>query len=279
MKRIDRRSAVAFGLGGYAAAASGVARAQPQQAQPQQPAQQQQRFAERVVEARIVLSFAAEPEAVRRWLPEGWEPFALPTGSHRGNTLVLAFWDRLWQRGPDGGPAAAAVWRYATLAASARARDDGRTGFVHVRAWLPAAAAAQAHPFGAALVAEVRREATEPGADDGPARVREAWTVRAAEGGDRLRLLLDYRRDAAAPREPFSLRLVSAPEVRPPVELVYRGERLRDVLRSEGTDDPRLARLELEAAVPGLREALGGAEPRPRAVLAEPLVLRDLPAS
>jgi hypothetical protein len=41
--------------------------------------------------------------------------------------------------------------------------------------------------------------------------------------------------------------------------------------------NPRLARLEFEAAVPELREAVGGAEPRPRAVLAEPMVLRDLP--
>ncbi len=71
MTNIDRRTAVTLGFGGYAAAvALGSAHAQPQQTQPQQPAQQQ-RFAERVVEARIVLSFAVEPDAVRRWVPEG----------------------------------------------------------------------------------------------------------------------------------------------------------------------------------------------------------------
>jgi hypothetical protein len=272
MRRIDRRSAVALGLGSVAAAAA----SRDVRAQAQQPPQQ--KFAERVVEARLVFTFPAEPDAVRRFIPEGWDPFALPTGSHRGNTLVLTFWERLWQQGSDGRPTTPAVWRYATLVANARARDDGRTGFVHVAAWLPAASA-QVHPFGEVRVSEVRREATVAGGDDGPARVRETWTVRAAEGGDSIRLHLDYRRDGAATREPFTLRLLSAPAVRPPVEHLYRGERVRDVLRSEGTDDPRLARLELDAAVPELREILGGRETRPRAFLAEPGVLRDLPAS
>ena len=141
MKRIDRRSALAFGLGGYAAAASGVARTQPQQAQPQQLAQQQ-RFAERVVEARLVLSFAAEPEAVRRWMPEGWgrspcrpaptagTPCSWPSGTGCGSAAPTA--DPPPPAPPAPPAAAPAVWRYATLGASARARDDGRTGFAQV---------------------------------------------------------------------------------------------------------------------------------------------------
>jgi hypothetical protein len=103
--------------------------------------------------------------------------------------------------------------------------------------------------------------------------------VRAGEGGGHLRLLLDYRRSAAPSRAPFGLRVVSAPEVRSPVDHVYQLDRLIDVLRSEDTDDPRLTRFELEATVPELREALGEGDPHPRAVVAQPLVLRDLPTS
>ena len=132
--------------------------------------------------------------------------------------------------------------------------------------------------FGGARAAEVEREATLRGTAEEPALGRDRWTVRAGEGGWRLRLLLEYRRSAAPRRAPFDLRVLSAPEARPPVELVYRVDRLQDVLRTEGTDDPRLARFEFEATVPELREALGGAEPRPRGIVVEPVVLRDVAA-
>ncbi len=271
MMTIDRRTAVAFGLGGIVAAntPAGEARAQ---AQPQPP----QRPGERLFENRIVLSFAAEPEAVRRWAPEGWEPFAAPAGPFRGSTLFLPFWERVGRHLSDGSAAAPEVWRYATLVVSVRAREGGRTGFAYIRTWLPAAA--RTFPFGGGRAAEVEREATLRGAGNEPASVREAWTVRATEGGDRLRVALHYRQSPTPLRAPFDQRLVSAPEVRPQVEVVNRVDRLLDVLRSGGTDDPRLARFEFEAAVPELREALGGAEPRPHGIAAEPLVLRDLPA-
>ncbi len=154
------------------------------------------------------------------------------------------------------------MWRYATLVVSVRAREGGRTGFAYIRTWLPAAAA-RTFPFGGARAAEVERE---------------AWTVRAAEGGDRLRVALDYRQSPTPLRAPIDQRLVSAPEVRPQVEVVNQVDRLLDVLRSAGADDPRLFHFEFEAAVPELREALDGAEPRPHGIAAEPLVLRDLPA-
>ena len=80
-------------------------------------------------------------------------------------------------------------------------------------------------------------------------------------------------------RAPFDRRRVSAAEVRPEVEAVNGVDRLLDVMRCAGADDPRLARFEFEAAVPELREALGGAEPRPHGIAAEPLVLRDMAAS
>ncbi len=285
MTDIDRRTAVALGLGlglGGCVAASapaGEARAQQQQQQPPPS----QRFAERLVEGRVVLSFAAEPEALRRWVPEGWEPFTIPAGPHRGTNLNLIFWERLARSGADGRPAAPGAQRYASFVASVRARDGGgRTGalsFVFIRSWVPAAAV-QGDGFRAARAAEVGREAAERGAGAEPAMVREAWTVRAAEGGGEMRLALDYRRNAAPPRAPLEFRVVSAAEVRPPFGLSYRADRLQDVLRSEGADDPRLARFEFEtAAVPELREALGGAEPRPRGVVAEPIVLRDVVAS
>jgi hypothetical protein len=277
MRDIERRAAVALGLLGstLTAVAPGRVRAQ-QQAQRQQSAPQ--RFTERLAEAGVVLSFAADPDAVRRWLPKSWEPLAYTLGPHRGSNLFLAFWERLGRQGPDGGATAPAAWRYAALLASVGARGDRRMGFVPIRAWLPAAAV-PTYPYGAARAAEVEREVAERGVGDEPAVVREAWTVRAGKGGGHLRLLLDYRRSAAPPRAPFDLRVVSAPEVRPPVDHVYQLDRLIDVLRSEDTDDPRLTRFALEATVSELREALGGGVPLPRAVVAEPWVLRDLPTS
>jgi hypothetical protein len=268
MTQIGRRTAAALGLGGFRAA--GEARAQ---AQPQPP----QRPGERLFENRIVLSFAAEPEAVRRWAPEGWEPIALLDGPHRGSTLVLAFYERLARQGPDGGAAAPDVRRNASFAVSVRARDGGRTGFAYIRSWLPATGV-RPFPFGATR-AEVGREVAQRGAGNEPAAVREVWTVRAAEGGDRLQVALEYRQSAAPPRSPSNLRVVSPASVRPSVERVYRVDRVLDVLRSAGADDPRLTRFQFEAAVPELREALGGAEPRPHGIAAEPLLLRDMAAS
>jgi hypothetical protein len=291
MNGIDRRATVALGLlgGGMAAAsaaalAAGRVRAQEPQQQPAQdlargPPSSPQRFAERLVEACLVLSFAAQPDALRRWLPRRWEPRVTPLGPHRGSTLFLTFCERLGRQGADGGAAAPAARRYATLAASVRERSDRRTGFVPVRAWLPAAAV-PAFPYGAARAAEVEREATERGAGGEPATVREAWAVRPAEGGGQVRLLLEYRRADVLARAPYQLRVLSAPEVMPPLDHVYQLDPLMDVLRGEDTDDPRLVRLELEATVPEMREAFGGGTaPRPRAVVAEPLLLRDLPAN
>jgi hypothetical protein len=279
MRDIERRAAVALGFLGstLTAVAPGQVRAQPQ-AQPQRSAPQ--RFTERLAEAGVVLSFAADPDAVRRWLPKNWEPLAYTLGPHRGSNLFLTFWERLGRQGPDGGATASAARRFATLVAvaSVGARGDRRMGFIPIRAWLPAAAV-PTYPYGAARAAEVEREVAERGVSDEPAVVREAWTVRVGDGGGHLRLLLDYRRSAAPPRAPFDLRVVSAPEIRPPVDHVYQLDRLIDVLRSEDTDDPRLTRFWLEATVPELREAIGGGEPQPRAVVAEPLVLRDLPTS
>jgi hypothetical protein len=275
MRDIDRRSAVALGLfgGAVAAAAPGGARAQPQQPAP--------RFAERLVEGRVVLSFATEPEALRRRVPGGWEPAAVPAGPHRGANTNLIFWERFGRLGPDGRPSAPGAQRYVSLVASVRPRDGGpqSLAFVYIRAWTPVAAV-PGERFGVARAAEVEREAAERGADGGPATVREAWTVRADGGGGEMRLRLDYRRNPAPLRSPFEFRVISAAEVRPPFELSYRADRLQDVLRSEGIDDPRLARFELEAtAVPELREALGGTGPRPRGIVAEPVILRDVPAA
>ncbi len=270
MTTIDRRTAVALGFGGCVAA-NAPASAVSAQTQPPPP-----RSHERLFENRVVLSFVAEPDAVRRWVPEGWEPFAAPAGPFRGSTLFLPFWERVGRQVADGA-AAPDVWRYATLVASVRAREGGRTGFTYIRMWLPAAAA-RTFPFGAARAAEVEREVAQRGVGNEPAAVREAWTVRAAEGGDRLRVAIDYRQSPTPLRAPFEQRFVSAAEVRSPVEVVNRVDRLLDVLRSAGADDPRLVRFEFEAAVPELREALGGAEPRPHGIAAEPLVLRDVPA-
>jgi hypothetical protein len=268
MTIMDRRTAVALGLGGVLAAnaPAGDARAQ---AQPQPP----QRPGERLCENRVVLSFAAEPEAVRRRAPEGWEPFALPDGPHRGSTLMLVFYERLARQGPDSGAAAPDVRRNASLAVSVRA--GRRANGLRLRPQLVARHGGAALPVRATR-AEVEREVAERGAGNEPAAVREAWTVRAAEGGDRLRVALDFRRSAAPPRAPSDLRVVSPAAVRPPVERVYRVDRVLDVLRSAGADDPRLSRFEFEAAVPELREALGGAEPRPHGIAVEPVVLRDL---
>jgi hypothetical protein len=272
MTKIDRRTAVALGLGGFvtANAPAGEAHAQGQQPSPPRPA-------ERLFENRIVLAFVAEPDAVRRWLPEGWEPFATPAGPFRGCNLFLPFQERVGRHVADGPAAAPEVWRYATLVTLTRARDDGRTGFAYIRMWLPAAAV-RGFGFGGARAAEVEREVTQRGVGNEPAAVREAWTMRANEGGDRLRVALDYRQSPTPQRAPFDQRLVSAPEIRPPVEVVNRVDRLLDVLRSQGNDDPRLTRFEFEAAVPELREALGGAEPRPQGIAAEPVILRDVGA-
>jgi hypothetical protein len=291
MNEIGRRATVALGLlgGGMVASAATLAAGRVRAQEPQQPAQDlargapssPQRFAERLVEACLVLSFAAQPDALRRWLPRRWEPRVTPLGPHRGSTLFLTFCERLGRQGADGGAAAPAARRYATLAiaAAVRERSDRRAGFVPVRAWLPAAAV-PAFPYGAARAAEVEREVAERGAGGEPATVREAWAVRPAEGGGRLRLLVEYRRAAAPPRAPYQLRVLSAPEVMPPLDHVYQLDPLMDVLRGEDVDDPRLVRLELEATVPEMREAFGGgAAPRPRAVVAEPLLLRDLPAN
>jgi hypothetical protein len=291
MNGIDRRATVALGLlgGGTAAAsaaalAAGRVRAQEPQQQPAQdlargaPSSPQQRFVERLVEACLVLSFAAEPDALRRWLPRRWEPQVTPLGPHRGSTLFLTLCERLGRQGTDGGAAAPTPRRYAALAVSVRERADRRMGFVPVRVWLPAAAV-PAFPYGAARAAEVEREVTERGSGGEPATVREAWAVRPAEGGGQVRLLLEYRRADVLARAPYQLRVLSAPEVMPPLDHVYQLDRLMDVLRGEDADDPRLVRLELEATVPEMREAFGGgAAPRPRAVVAEPLLLRDLPA-
>jgi len=288
MNRVDRRTTLAlglFGAGGVATAATGPVRSEeqrpppPRQAVPPRGLSSPQRFAERLVETCLVLSFAAEPEGLRRWLPRRWEPKAAPLGPHRGSTLFLTFCERLGRQGADGGGAAPDARRYAALAVSVRERADRRTGFVPVGAWLSAATAVPAFPYGAAHDAEVEREAAERGSGEEPATVREAWAVRPAAGGGRLRLLVEYRRADVLARAPYELRVVSAPEVAPPLDHVYQLDRLLDVLRSEDADDPRLVRLELEATLPELREALGGAAPHPRAMVAEPLLLRDLLAT
>lgn len=218
-------------------------------------------------EARTVLAFKVNPDALQRLLPAGWTSAPSTAPGTPGANLNLTLMERVVVLDPQGKPVRSGTARYLVLGAPARNAQTGQTNTIIVGGMSAEGAGA----YGVYVTATAARlERTVVGEGDAQARVQETWQF-AAASGERVDLQLVYRRGVATKAHVDSvLRSASRPEF----QRTYRIDQATDVLRSAASPD-RVEQLTFRATGPAFAALFNGAE-QLLGVTAIPYYVRDI---
>lgn len=208
--------------------------------------------AERRVESRVELAFAAPEAAVQALLPSGWQLAPVARGPSAAANLRLVLAEQVL--GLDGNGRALGTGQAWDVALLVPARSPRGTP-AEVLALVMTPVGNTPGPYGVAEPADVVAERVVRAAPDGSARQVEHWFAR----GDAGRLTLWLVADRAVPvREQVARLVVSARG--DAVRRSYRGEEARDVLRGAGQPEDRVLDFVLVAEGPVLGPLFDGTE-------------------
>lgn len=226
-----------------------------------------QNFVEWSTEARTVLAFKVNPDALQRVLPAGWTSVPATTAGTPGANLNLTLMEREVVLDPQGKPVRSGTARYLVLGAPARNAQTGQTNTVIVGGMSVEGAGA----YDVYVTANTARlERSVVGEGDAQARVQESWQFTAASG-ERIELQLAYRRGVATRAHVDSvLRSAKHPEF----QRTYRIDQATDVVRSASTPD-RVEQLTFRATGPAFAALFDGKE-QLLGVTAIPYYVRDI---
>jgi hypothetical protein len=209
-------------------------------------------YADGIAAARTTLALHANPAALQRRLPDGWElaPYAgqdLRGRALRGANLLIPFHEVYATRTDYGQPAAGLPQlSYIAFVSQARHQATGTLGHLH---WWTYTEDPSGVPgrYGDATLADITRSQTFTKQRRGQTQVRETFSA-VAEGGQ-LQLSLAYRQGGmvvwATAKEP-NLPLYAAKD--PNVVRWYQEDQVMDVVRSHplGVDGVSELRLEVQ---------------------------------
>jgi hypothetical protein len=201
-------------------------------------------YSDGIAAARTTLALEANPAALQRRLPSGWElaPYAgedLRGTSLRGANLLVPFHEVYAvrhqqgqpERQPGGQPAELAQLSYVPFVSQARNRATGELGHVHWFTYTEDPAGVPGK-YGDATLADITRSQTFTKQRRGQTQVRETFAA-VAEGG-KVQLSLAYRQGGmvvwVTAEEP-NLPLYAAKD--PRVVRRYQEDQVLDVVRSD----------------------------------------------
>ncbi len=149
---------------------------------------------EQNVEQRFQLDFHVPDAALKKMLPEGWEPVIATAGPAKDANLRMIFIDRVAVLGPDGKPRGSTQMAY--LAVPVKQTASGTAGQMII-AGLTKDAADAPGAFGVYQPASTAKMARSQTASGGPAIVEEDWEF-AASNGEHMQVHVKYERAPAA---------------------------------------------------------------------------------
>ena len=152
-------------------------------------------FVEQAAEHRFQLDFHVSDAALKKMLPQGWEPAIAPAGPAKDANLRMIFIDRIDVVGSDGKPLGRGASRMVYLAIPVKQSAGGGTGQMIIDGLTDNAADAPG-PFGVyryAATAKMMRAVTAAG---GTAIADEDWEFAAADG-EHMQVHVKYERAPA----------------------------------------------------------------------------------
>lgn len=218
------------------------------------------------VDERLIVAFAARPDGLESFVPEGFAPIAFPQGPMAGANVLLVLIDRLVQLDASGEPAGPSNSRYAVLAGLAQREGEPPRLLVY-RIY---ASDLSANPYSNSLEATIeRRSATEGPANLGRQR-EEDWSIIAADGDMRLELTFEsgQRSWGAAEAMPYSAAV-------PDFYRIYRYNQLVDLVASAALSRPIGGAVAFATTIPELEGLFDGSE-EIRAILDVPVYTREV---
>jgi hypothetical protein len=194
------------------------------------------RYSDGIAAARTTLALAANPAALQRRLPAGWDlaPYAgqdLRGRALRGANLLIPFHEVYATRTHDGQPAGLPQVSYIAFVSQARQQATGTLGHVHWCTYTEDPASVPGR-YGDGRLAHISRSQTFTKQQRGQTQVRESFSA-VADGGT-VRLSLAYRQGGmvlwVTAEEP-NLPLYAAKD--PRVVRWYQEDQVMDVVRSD----------------------------------------------
>jgi len=200
---------------------------------------------------RTILGFKVPDAAIRKVLPQGWEPDVAISGPDRDINLYLTFIDRLTAQNAEG--RALGPLRLVTVTIPAKKMRSETRGFMAFRLY-SATASGVPGPYRVAVQADITTERKVRIDPAGTTTVEESWEVRSADA-DVIQLQVQYVRGSLTPGKTEG-RFYSL--VEPSFYRIYRSEQLMDVVRESTTD--RVQKIMFKVFAPKLAPLLEGSE-------------------
>jgi len=153
-----------------------------------------QSFVEHSSEVRFQLDFVVPDAALRKMLPQGWEPVVATQGPAKDCNVRMIFMDRVDITGKDGVPAGSNRMVYLAVPVKKTGTDLAGQMIIH---GLTADAKDAPGPFGVYQAAPVNRMTRSTNAPAGqPVEVEENWEF-AAPSGEHMSAHVKYERGVA----------------------------------------------------------------------------------
>jgi hypothetical protein len=203
-------------------------------------------------EARTVVAFKVNAQALQARLPAGWVPAPSTHPATAGANINVTFMERQIVLDPQGKPLKTGTSRYAVLGVAARNVQTGQANTIVIGGLSPEGAGAYG-VYTTATTATLERRTT--GSADQQARVDEAWEIASAAGDD-LVLHYVYRR---GPVTRAHVETVVRSALHPEFQRTYRIDQAADLVRSATAPD-RVEQFAFRASGPLFAALFDGTE-------------------
>jgi hypothetical protein len=208
------------------------------------------RYSDGIAGARTMLALEANPAALQRRLPNGWElsPYAgedLRGTSLRGANMLVPFHEVYAVRSHEGQHAGLPQVSYIAFVSQAREQTTGEPAHLHWFTYTEDPAAVPGK-YGDGALADIGRSQTFSKARRGETQVRESFSAVAERGQVHLSLVYDQGGDLlvwASPDKPnLPLRAASDPRI----VRWYQEDQVMNVVRSDPLGVNRVSELSLD---------------------------------
>jgi hypothetical protein len=198
-----------------------------------------------------MIALEADPSALRRRLPNGWElaPYAgddLRGTSLRGANMLVPFHEVYAVRTREGQPASVPQLSYIAFVSQAREQATGALAHLH---WLTYTEDPAGVPgkYGDGALARITRSQTFSKARRGETQVRETFSAVTERGEIHLSLTFEQGGDLVIWATPDKPNLPLRAAVNPSIVRWYQEDQVMNVVRSDPLDVNRVSELTLQA--------------------------------
>jgi hypothetical protein len=221
-----------------------------------------ERLVQSTTEARTVVYFKADSDAVQKLLPAGW--VSTPgSGPLKDANFGMVLIEGVAAQDPEGKPVLH-QGKFVVFIVPARNEQTGTAGIMVVGGF---SSQPQGAPgaYGVYAPAKITMAKTSRSEESGSTTVEETWEV-STDAGDQIHFAATYERGVGT-RAHVEPRIYSA--TKPEFHRIYRADQVTDLVHSVVADTGRSKKIEFAGAGPQVSKALSGKE-KPVAVVSIP---------